>query len=179
MADDLGEFKTPLRIVFHGEFIPCNVLVRVAAAVESAAVRVERDEIEILRLQLPDIPAVAPDAARFRMEAYTGSAVMLQSSAPGSIILIGMVAGLSYWILDKTLGETISESWKNSPGHQRLLDFFSRRRRLRGERVASEVESAAAEQLRDGNWPVRVRAEYDGRGIEIEVFVQRVDIPIY
>ena len=38
--------------------------------------------------------------------------------------MIGVVAGVGYYVLDKTLGETLSDAWLNSSLHAKLKRFF-------------------------------------------------------
>ncbi len=35
-----------------------------------------------------------------------------------------MAAGLAFWLLDKTLGETVSEAWKESDLHTQVKEFL-------------------------------------------------------
>lgn len=169
-----GPFLTGIRIHFEVSELPCDILVRVAAAVERAAAAVERDEIEFLNQHFPE-HAAPLDAARYRLQSYEGAAVVIERAESGSIILAGVLAGLAYWILDNTLSETLKEAWTNSSLHDRLVDLLSGRRHLRAQKMVDQLETDAS--LRQGRWPVRLHVTVVLEDIHIYVHPVRNDVP--
>ena len=107
----------------HG--ISAVLLSLVVTAIEQAAYRVELQELEEIVENIPELPSVAIDAARHRIQEQKGHTLRIVNAEPGSIVVYGVVTALSLWILNNTLGETLKEAWKNSDFHHRLRDFLS------------------------------------------------------
>jgi hypothetical protein len=167
-------FGTSLRIHFTERGFPCEVLARVTVAVEAAVFQVEREELGMLGETLEDaLPMI--DAAHYRLERYQGASVVITGANEGSVVVLGVIAGLSYWILDKTFGETLKEAWKGCATHEKLQDVFMRRRGERVRRIADRIETDST--LRTANWPVRLHAKFDEDSLIVEVYMVRSDIP--
>jgi hypothetical protein len=131
-----------IRIELHfvqATAFPAQLLLGVIEATERAIARVEREEIDEFQKLLPDIPAHIFDAMRYRAEHLTGRALNFQGASSGSIILFGIAAGLSYWLLDKTLGETVSETWRESDMHVRLKQILHARIGTKVKRIAGDI----------------------------------------
>jgi hypothetical protein len=168
-----GPFVTGISIYFDAPELPCDVLARIAASVEQAASSVEREEIDFLDQQLPEYSGIL-DAVRYRVKKYQGSAVVLEGSTHGSIILTGVLVGLAYWLLDNTLGETFKESWTRSSRHSHLVELLSRRRQVRGQKLAEKLETDAS--LRQGTWPLQVHVSVFEE-IDVHVHLVRSEVP--
>lgn len=76
-----------------------------------------------------DIPKVAAEAAKYRIQKLRGHALKLTNVSAGSIVLGGLVGGLAVWVLSATLGETLKQTWLESNLHKRIKDFLLKRRR--------------------------------------------------
>jgi len=168
-------FASEIRIYFRTP-IPCDVLVRVGAAIERAAAELEREEIEFLATQLAEHPGPL-DAVRYRFQKYDGAAVVLERAEDGSVVVVGILAGLAYWLLDTTLSETVSQAWTKSGLHSRLVELFSRRRQLRAQKMTERLETDSS--LREGQWPARLHVTIVHDQIHITVDVPRSDLPGY
>ena len=146
--------ETSLRVLLKVTFenaVSTESLVAVLNALEKAAYQVELSELRQVRRSFPSLPEVAADAAAYRLQNEKGRVVRYSSADDGSILLIGAVAGLSYYILDKTLGQTISEAWSESESHEKLKAFLKKRRFFRSQQVEK-----------------RIRAPLERRGISVE-----------
>jgi hypothetical protein len=145
---------------------PAQLLLGVVEATERAIARVERDEIDEFQKLLPEVPVAVFDAMRYRAERLTGRALNFQGASSGSIILFGIAAGLSYWLLDKTLGETISETWRESDMHGRLKEILHARIGTKTRKIAGdirpsrwsqgEVVTDVSTETKDGNPTIKV-----------------------
>jgi len=107
--------------------------------VEETVFQTEYTDLIAALEELPEIPSVVRDAAIVRIDRYQGRSLQIEDATSGSIILIGAVAGLAYWILDKTLGETFKEAWVETPLHRKLKDFFLSRRKVKLEHIQREL----------------------------------------
>jgi len=87
---------------------------------------IEIDAVMNVRIEFPEIPQVAVDAALFRLVngEDTRSATRIQAVSQGSVTVIIAGTALAYWVLDKTIGETLKDAWKNSGLHRRLQRFL-------------------------------------------------------
>jgi hypothetical protein len=129
-----------IEVRFVGSAFSASLVANVITALEESAYQAEVDEIGELQRLLPDVDAAVFDAMRFRATRYRGRAVSFESARPGSMILIGILAGLSYWLLDKTLGETVKEAWVRSGRHEEIVKILSERRWRRAEAVTKRIE---------------------------------------
>lgn len=152
----------------EAQAFPAQLLLGAIEATERAIARAEREEIEELQKLLPDVPDTIFDAMRYRMGQLTGRALNFQGAATGSIILFGVAAGISYWLLDKTLGETVSETWRESDMHSRLKKFLHARIGTKARKVASDIRPSRWSQT---EVITDVVTEFDGRNPTIKVFV--------
>ena len=164
--------ETSLKIVLKVNFenaVSTESLVAILNALEKAAYQTETTELRQLRRSFPSLPDVAVDAAAYRLQKEKGRVVHYSNADDGSIILIGAVAGLSYWILDKTLGQTISAAWAESESHDNLKAFLKRRRLSRSQQVEKLVR---APLIRRG---ISVEAEFSdgtqGQQLKLSVYV--------
>ena len=78
---------------------------------------------------------------------HAGESILFYSASQGSILLIGAVAGLAGWILDKTLGETLKEAWAESDLHKRIKTPPRSQSWNKGENIAAEIEKRRAISL--------------------------------
>lgn len=136
-----------IRIHYVGESFPANAVVATIQHIESIIYEQERRELETLARDLEEMPSLAVDAARHRLGTHSGESILFYSASQGSILLIGAVAGLAGWILDKTLGETLKEAWVESDLHKRIKRLLGARVNYKGENIAAEIERRRAISL--------------------------------
>jgi hypothetical protein len=113
--------------------VPASVVARILAIAEEEALRVESEDIEELASEIRELPHVAIDAARYRIQQYRGKCFHITSAGQGSIILLGAVAGISYFVLDHTIGDTLGDAWRGSELHRRVLAFLREPIRFRNK----------------------------------------------
>ena len=145
--------------------VPALVVAESIEAVNRALLAIAQSELDELRqagLLRPDQWQRATD----RLRRDHPDALMLSEAHTGSVVLIGLIAGLSYWILDKTLGETLTAAWTDSDLHRRILTTLKRR----WSKGATPVASAVAEEMAKGDellatkHQVEVYEDVDGQG---------------
>jgi len=129
-----------LEVRFVGTGFSASLVANVITAVEESAYQVAVREIDELERSLPDVDSAVFDAMRYRANQYRGRAVTLHSAQSGSILLLGIIAGLSYWLLDKTLGETVKEAWVKSGRHDQIVKMLSERRWAKAEAIVKRIE---------------------------------------
>ena len=129
-----------------------SVLKQVTWAIESA----EKDELDELVESFPDWSGIARDAMRYRFDRVDRDRLLnIERASNGSIILAGAAIGLAYWVVDKTLGETVKDAWKDSDGHTRLKEFLKKRVFSKRDQIASRLQ------------PIRFRTESSIASIDV------------
>lgn len=121
--------------------LSARVVVKAITAVDAAIMASERKDLRLLRDELSGFPGVAFDAAEQRLGSFRGAGLQLERAESSSILLIGAVAGISIFILQNTLGETLKEAWLDSDGHRRLKGFLLRQRHIKPYDIASQAVS--------------------------------------
>jgi len=111
-------------------------------AAERSVERAEKEEIDELQQEFPDVPAAVFDAMRYRASKLAAQSINLDTASSGSIILAGAAAAVAYWLLDKTLGETMKQAWEESDLHARVKRFLLARFNAKAERIASHVKAS-------------------------------------
>jgi hypothetical protein len=105
--------------------VPASVVVDVLDAVNRALRREAERELEGLRFAGMITPAHF-EAAATRLRATQPNALILRDARTGSVILGGAVAGLAIWLLNQTLGESLTEAWKKSDSHRKIVEWLTR-----------------------------------------------------
>jgi hypothetical protein len=123
----------------RGPAFSAELLSTVISLVEETVFRTEYADLIAALEELEEIPSVVRDAAIFRIDRYQGRSLQIEDAHSDSIILVGAIAGLAYWILDKTLGETFKEAWVETPLHKKLKEFFISRRKSKLEEVQERL----------------------------------------
>ncbi len=126
-----------------------NVLSKVSQAVESA----EYEEIEQAAVKFKkEISPFIFDTARYRLNQYCDCCFFVESTKQGSIIIGGAAAGLEFWLLKLTLGESIKKAWLDSELHHRLVRFFQINLGKKANRIASNISQQSDQTHIDGTF---------------------------
>jgi len=146
MNNGLG-IEIRLRLLKRGpQEIPYSVFRKILDSLNTAVFESEKKDLKEIRNEFPKLPNVAFDAASHRLKEYRYSAILIKKLKPGSMIVAGVVAGVSIWILQQTLGETLKEAWLDSEGHQKLkkllLQRMGSKRHLLATDAAKRIERA-------------------------------------
>ena len=97
-------------------------------------------ELYVQSLRTSGVPEVTIDAARFRFDKLDYRRfVTVTKASTGSIELLILMAGAAYWVIDKTLGETLKDAWKQSPAHAKLVVILTNRIKPRNAELAEAL----------------------------------------
>lgn len=166
------EIPVSVRICFDGAVLSED-LIQILKAVEKAAFSLELQELRGVRSAFPMLPEVALDAAEFRLLKERGRAMAYSNAKEGSIILIGAIGSLSYFILNKTLGQTISEAWAESDAHKNLKEFLKKRLTLLPKKTAEEISREVSKK----GLPVSAQHSDEPGKEAVNVTVNLRDVP--
>jgi hypothetical protein len=137
-------YRIQIKLAFdieRGMRLPVWLLLSVVRAADNAILASERNDLQLLRHRMPNIPDVAFDAAERRIADFRGAALQLERAQEGSIVLIGVAAGLSVFLLQNTVGETMKEAWLESDTHRRLKAFLLEQRHFKPNDIAKRLVS--------------------------------------
>lgn len=119
-----------IRLHFESEDNKLNskFLIQSLKQLEDALFESNKKDIEDA-LDFVEIPF--PDQIKFasiqELKVNTHQQIYLNHSEKGSVVIYGIVTGVSLFVLEKTIGESFAVAWKESESHKKLIDFFKKR----------------------------------------------------
>ncbi len=124
---------------------PAGLVARVLDIANDAIYDSELDTLAMIAREFPEFVTPAElDAVRYRLGLHRGSALIIESSSPGSLLISGLLGfgALSLWLLNQTLGETFKQAWTESRSHRKLKGFLTKERHIhkQAEALAEEVK---------------------------------------
>jgi hypothetical protein len=125
-----------------GDAFPAGLVAQTIGIVERSAFTTEAEELEAIFEEFPDIPELVRDACRQRLNNFRGNTLLVSAAAPGSFVIAATCTALAYWLVEKTLGETVKEAYKESDLHKKLKELLARRLFRRTQNLASTVHNA-------------------------------------
>jgi hypothetical protein len=140
------------------------------------AFRQEQAQLSRAASEFREVPTVAIDAAFNRMGQFEKSAVKVEAVRPGSLEIVLVMSALAYWLLDKTIGESFKEAWKDTSLRERLKTFLLKGKHDRANEIASSAESSVRRQTyrrydRIEYLRTTVRTEINGEGSVVIVHI--------
>ncbi len=104
-----------------------QVLDSILSEIAKTVRKIERKELDFFLRKFSDaqLPQVTRDAIEFRFRQIdVRRHLTISSVRSGSIELTILAAGTAYWVIDKTLGETLKDAWKSSELNRQLIDLL-------------------------------------------------------
>lgn len=141
MRGGRGSGRSPrdllIQLRFEGDVHGVNRVAKVLTTIErlvrefhdeELAAAAEALELRLAREKQPVAagPIVGQAQSLFRTrEVRASSQSRIERAATGSLIIeIGVVGGICFWILEKTLGASFGEAWKKSKAGQRITNWL-------------------------------------------------------
>lgn len=122
--------QADIRIVIHlrGEdgYINPKYLVQTFDNIEESLYASDRRDIELATKEI-EISDLIRDACLERLRQFRHRRLVLVDAKSGSLEFVALVAGVSYWLLEKTLSQSITEGYKGSQTHERLKNYFRKK----------------------------------------------------
>ena len=140
MKNNFGDIKVTIHIRFN-EYITSDRLVNIVTVIERSVYKQEKILLKKLRKEFSNISTVFFDAAEFRLLNSKGKTLHIKSATEGSIILTGIAIGLSYWLLNQTLGETVKEAWVESENHEKLKKYLKTNLFSKSKNIEKDIKS--------------------------------------
>ncbi len=155
----MEKYDIIVRVKFKGNIVPAELVQELLDNIEDAVYRSEEEDIRRLFNDSSNIqiPGVVKDACLFRFNNHRGNALIIESTEKGSLIIEAVVAGLSYWLIQNTIGETFKEAWKETELHEQIKRFFLSGRVKDDNKKAKDIESNISSRMRRWYSPYRER----------------------
>ena len=122
--------------------VTTSVLAAILSRLEEAFAVIETSEAERLAKELEcdqaDIATLSEMVSHWR-ESLRGQMIAVLQAREGSLVIGGLVAAASLYIVEKTIGQTLQEAWKESRAHQKLKELLNRRLGVRANRLCAAV----------------------------------------
>jgi hypothetical protein len=130
------DIKIIIRLKNSERLIDPKFLIQSLEHLENALYESDRKDIEgfsdVLSEQIMpnnifpkiSISKVINDASLERLRRYKNKRLILTEARTGSIEIIGVVAAVGYYVLDKTIGETVGEAFRESNTGVILKQYF-------------------------------------------------------
>jgi hypothetical protein len=174
--EEVTDIRFELRFVGSERF-PARLLLGTIEAVERAILRAEIQEIDEIEKAFPDLPAAVFDAMRYRADRLTAQSLNFETASSGSIILGGVAAAVAYWLLDKTLGETVKQAWEGAELHKRIKGFLLTNMTPKANRIAQDIRPSRWSNS-DGDLTVETVAQEQAILIVVTITVPSELAPI-
>jgi hypothetical protein len=142
-----SRFDIQIRLHFQGRqregLVDSGDVLKLLDVVESAVYDSDRDDV-IRAATALQIRSVERDACLERLRHYRHKRLLLEEARPGSLELIGLIAAVGYFVLEKTIGESFSDGYKNSELHRGLKEFFQRLIDEKALKIAESIRRVIA-----------------------------------
>jgi hypothetical protein len=134
-----SKFDIQIHLHFEGRdgLVDSKEVLKILDVIESATYDSDRDDV-IRAATVLNIRSVERDACLERLRHYRHKRLLLEEARPGSLVLVGLIAAVGYFVLEKTIGESFTEGYKSSEVHRQLKEFF---RKIVDEKVLKIAES--------------------------------------
>lgn len=160
--DELEQIPIEIKVEFP-IFVSAANISKITALTEQAIFEVELRDLEYLTNEYEEISPAIHDATLLRLYRKSGSAFLVREAHSGSMLLAGMGVGLSIWLLNQTIGETIKEAWVESESHARLKEFLLAKRGNKKKAIRESVRS----KLRENG--IRADAEATSEKVSVSI----------
>lgn len=113
-----------LKLEGDNEHIDPKYLLQVLESLETSLYSSDRKDIEQVSKEFEEISNVIRDACLERLRQFRHRRLLITEAKTGSIEIIGLVAAVTYYLIDKTVGETLKDTFKESDLNKRIKNYF-------------------------------------------------------
>lgn len=157
---DNKDIRLDIQFKFE-ERLPAGFFARFIQIAEQAIYESELEDLFEVSVSYPEISKVELDAVRYRMDHNWGRSLQIEDAYAGSIIISGLVSGLAYWILDKTLGDTLREVWHGSVMQERVKGFLLGEPLKKSQQIAAKIDAKLNEDLYIRQYETKIEYEIE------------------
>ena len=131
----------------HG-LVDSKDLLHILDVIEAATYTSDRQDVTEAAAELNLSPLIR-DACLERLRSYRHKRLLLRETGPGSLAVFGVLAGVSYFVIQKTIGESFKEAYKSSDAHLYLKDYFRHIIDNKALRLAENIRRALASRKKE------------------------------
>ncbi len=139
MPDETSQSKDMLiSLKFEGPRILPQDVVDTLQAIEDS---LKEGEIEEIR-ELCDGLGISPmirDAVLYRLKEEGVGRFYIEAAKPGSLELLAIIAAATYFVLQKTLGESVKEGYLTSDLHAQVKEWIAKKINEKMRRLARDL----------------------------------------
>lgn len=122
--------------------LPADLLIRTLKIVQRALHHADLWEINQLRIEMPEVPDIALDAATERLRRNRDVGIQIDSLKSGSLIISAGIFAFSWWVLDKTIGHSVEEAYEKTDLNRRLVEWLRSNLKRKAEKVYHDTNRA-------------------------------------
>lgn len=156
-----------IRIRLAGDgAIEAKVMIDALDIAESALYESDRNDVAQAARELR-LPNFVRDASLERLRHHRHQRLLLEEAQTGSIVLVTVVAAVSVFVLEKTIGEAFADGFKDTRAYGDLREFFRKQIDAKALFIAEALRRAFSGRKREVS--VRVQPKLEDRPNTIEV----------
>jgi hypothetical protein len=161
------DYDIVIRIRLAGDgAIEAKVMIDALDIAEGALYESDRNDVAQAARELR-LPNVVRDASLERLRHYRHQRLLLEEAQTGSIVLVTVIAAVSLFVLEKTIGEAFADGFKETRAYGDLRDFFRNQIDAKTHYIAEALRRAFSGRKREVS--VRVQPKLDGGPNVIQV----------
>lgn len=122
---DRNDIVIRLHLTGGGSSIDSKLLVEALDIVEASLYASDRSDVERAAREL-QLSTVVRDASLERLRHHRHQRLLIEGARSGSIEIVAVVAGVSLYVIEKTIGEAFSDGMRASETYAALREFFRR-----------------------------------------------------
>ena len=168
-----------VHIRFIGNPVPAGLVSFVLSELQQLLFELESEELE--RLMAEGLERDRYFEVQTRLQGYRPALVQIHGARSGSIVLVAAVGGLTIWLLQQTLGESVKEAWLRTRLHERIRDLLLKDVSTRLRQLSDRIHDRLTRRRVDG-WTLSVetsvrRRWFGGWRVDIRVIGHGPDLP--
>jgi hypothetical protein len=141
-----------IHLYFAGkDTVPFEVFREVIEEVRKIVAEIERSEVARIRHDIPELPAKSVKDALGLFDQKGADTKLLRVSAvkPGSLELVVVLTAFGYWLLQQTVGDSLTEAWRETEMNEKMKKFFLAGKRQKLEAIEREVNKSNVINMAD------------------------------
>jgi hypothetical protein len=147
--------------------IDAKVMIDALDIAEGALYASDRNDVEQAARELR-FPAFVRDASLERLRHHRHQRLLLEEAQSGSIVLVTVVAAVSLFVLEKTVGEAFVDGFKDTSAYGDLREFFRKQIDAKALYIAEALRRAFGGRKREVSVRVQPTLHHGPHVIEVE-----------
>jgi len=157
-----------IRIRLAGDgALEAKVLIDALDIAEGALYESDRNDVAQAARELR-LPNFVRDASLERLRHHRHQRLLLEGAQTGSIVLVTVVAAVSLFVLEKTIGEAFADGFKDTRTYGDLREFFRKQIDAKALYIAEALRRAFSGRKREVSVRVQPKLDEGPNVIQVE-----------